>query len=370
MKKEWYGKIKLFFSDRKIKISVSLLAISGILLLSAQNIPGFGQLYYKYVYKILLNTVARIFSMFPFSIYEFILIGFSGYFIYGILKYLIWIFKKKITVKKTLIEGIRNLLFYLSLFIFLNMIGQSVNSFRPSFISLAEIEVSDVNEEELAEVCRTIRDRLNMMNDKIDKNDDGLLILDKNAGRKGIENMNVLSDKYPCLKGFYPNPKPYVFSQIMSYQLLQGETTFTIEANYNNDMVESNIPSTICHELSHIQGFNNENEANYISFLACIDSQYIEYQYSGYLMAYVYCMNDLYELNQEAFDEINGGLSPDVKNEIKMDTLFWRRYRGGISKLYNKVYDVLLKAGGQEDGIKSYNGVVKLIVSSYKEEWQ
>ncbi|WP_294156351.1 hypothetical protein [uncultured Clostridium sp.] len=27
----------------------------------------------------------------------------------------------------------------------------------------------------------------------------------------------------------------------MSYQLLQGETTFTIEANYNNDMGESNI---------------------------------------------------------------------------------------------------------------------------------
>lgn len=63
-------------------------------------------------------------------------------------------------------------------------------------------------------------------------------------------------------------------------------------------------------------------------------------------------------------------MSSDVKNEIKMDTAFWRKYKGGISKVYNKVYDVLLKIGGQEDGIKSYNGVVKLIVSTYKEEWQ
>ena len=71
-----------------------------------------------------------------------------------------------------------------------------------------------------------------------------------------------------------------------------------------------------------------------------------------------------------AFNDINDGLSSDVKNEIKMDTAFWRKYKGGISKVYNKVYDVLLKIGGQEDGIKSYNGVVKLIVSTYKEEWQ
>lgn len=370
MKKDCDENRRSFFTNKKIRISICLFVISGILLLAAKNISEFGQMYYKYVYKLLLNTAGRVFSLFPFSVYEFILIGFSLYFIYGILKYSIYVFKKDITIKKAIIEGCTNLLLYVSLFIFLNMIGQSINSFRPSFASLSGINVNEVNEEDLIDVCKTIRDRLNTLNDIIEKDNYGLLVLDEDTGKKGIENMNALSNKYSCLKGFYPNPKAYVFSNIMSYQLLQGETTFTIEANYNKDMAESNIPSTICHELSHIQGFNNENEANYISFLACINSEYNEYQYSGYLMAYVYCMNDLYYFNEEAFNDINDGLSSDVKNEIKMDTAFWRKYKGGISKVYNKVYDVLLKIGGQEDGIKSYNGVVKLIVSTYKEEWQ
>ena len=83
-------------------------------------------------------------------------------------------------------------------------------------------------------------------------------------------------------------------------------------------------------------------------------------------MAYTYCMNDLYRINLDAFKKINSDLSNNVKNELKNDSNYWSKYEGGISDLYNKTYDVLLKMGGQEAGIASYNGVVKLLVSGYK----
>jgi len=41
-----------------------------------------------------------------------------------------------------------------------------------------------------------------------------------------------------------------------------------------------------------------------------------------------------------------------------------------MSNLYNKVYDVLLKIGGQEEGIESYNGVVKLLISAYEVQFK
>ena len=354
----------------KVKVSLLLIIVSGILFGMGKVIPGFSDWYYRYIYFILQNTVCRLFSLFPFSVYEFIILGFTVYLFYRFITYIIILTKGRIKIKDIIKNSAASSLLYVSIFIFLNVVGQSVNCFKSSFITLTGIEIQDVNEEKLIEVCEVIRDKLNILDGKINKDEDGLFILDGDTDKKGIEIMTKLSQKYPCLKGFYPNPKHYIFSEIMSYQLLQGETTFTIEANYNKDMAESNIPSTICHELSHIQGFNNENEANFISFLACINSHDYEYEYSGYLMAYIYCINDLYSVNKEAFNEVNNGLSENVKNEIRSDSMFWSKYRGGISKLYTKVYDILLKAGGQEEGIKSYNGVVKLIVSSYKNEWR
>ena len=87
-------------------------------------------------------------------------------------------------------------------------------------------------------------------------------------------------------------------------------------------------------------------------------------------MAYSYCMNDLYDFNLEAFKKINNELSHNVKMELKNDALYWNNYRGGISNMHNDAYDKLLKISGQEEGIKSYNEVVKLLISGYEVQFQ
>jgi hypothetical protein len=79
---------------------------------------------------------------------------------------------------------------------------------------------------------------------------------------------------------------------------------FTIEANYNGDMTDYNIPFTLCHELSHLRGFMQEEEANFIAFLACIYSDQMEFQYSGYLSAWIYAMNELNDKDVERWSQI------------------------------------------------------------------
>lgn len=350
----------------KTKLSIILLLVSAILFFMAKYIGGFSNLYYKYIYLILVNTIARAFSLVPISVYEIILYAFCAFVIIKIIMFIYLKLRERITFKEIILKSITDMFIYLSLFIFLNVISQGINSFKDDFVQLTNLNINDTSEEKLIELCEYLKNNINELDNKIDKDDLGFLKLDNNVKQHRIENMENLGETYFCLQGFYPNPKPYIFSKIMSYQLLEGETTFTIEANYNNDMPKWNVPSTICHELSHIRGFNNEDEANYISFLSCINSKSYEYQYSGYLMAYTYCMNDLYRINLDAFKKINSDLSNNVKNELKNDSNYWSKYEGGISDLYNKTYDVLLKMGGQEAGIASYNGVVKLLVSGYK----
>ncbi|MFQ8979614.1 MAG: DUF3810 family protein [Waltera sp.] len=41
-------------------------------------------------------------------------------------------------------------------------------------------------------------------------------------------------------------------------------------------------PATMCHELAHIRGYIYEDEANFIAFLACVESDDSTFQYAGY----------------------------------------------------------------------------------------
>ena len=51
----------------------------------------------------------------------------------------------------------------------------------------------------------------------------------------------------------------------------------------------------MCHELAHIRGYIYEDEANFIAFLACVESDDVAFQYSGYLSVLNYVANDLYK---------------------------------------------------------------------------
>lgn len=358
-----------FLIKKKLKVSITLLVISALLFTMARYIYTFADLYYKYIYVMLINSISKVTSLIPFLVYEILLYGFIIFICARIVIYIYLGLTKKFSFKKIIVNSTTNLLLYISIFIFLNMITLIVNSFKSNFITLTELKIQDNSAEKLVELGYYLKDKLNELDGKIKKDEYGVLKLDNNAKDEGIRSMEKLGETYPSLSGFYPKPKPYIFSKVMSYQLLMGETNFTLEANFNNDMPESNIPSTICHELSHIKGFNNEDEANYIGFLACINSENHEYQYSGYLMAYSYCMSDLYYFNLEAFNKINSELSDNVKLELRNDTLYWNKYRGIISTVHSKAYDELLKMSGQEEGIRSYNAVVKLLISGYKVQY-
>ncbi|MDO5516707.1 MAG: DUF3810 family protein, partial [Clostridium sp.] len=77
----------------------------------------------------------------------------------------------------------------------------------------------------------------------------------------------------------------------------------------------------------------------------------------------------LYYADKDSFIEISRDTCDGVKRELMADDEFWEPYRGIVSDIYNFVYDKLLKMVGQKNGIHSYNGVVKLLVSGYNEQF-
>ena len=128
------------------------------------------------------------------------------------------------------------------------------------------------------------------------------------------------------------------------------------------------IPFTACHELSHLRGFMQEQEANFIAFLACSRSGEDAFAYSGYLSGWIQCMNVLYKTDYDVWSEVRSLLPEEAEADLKLNREFWAKYDGTIAEVSNKVNDTYLKANGQKEGVKSYNRMVDLIVSYYNSE--
>jgi len=175
--------------------------------------------------------------------------------------------------------------------------------------------------DELAGLRDLVVSRANELALKMPRDGSGNLTYDGGMAETAVESMKNLGDRYSGLSGYYGRPKALLTSEFFSQQNMMGYYfPFSMEANYNDVMYISNIPATMCHELSHTKGFISEDEANLIGFLACIESDDDFFKYSGYLSVLGYLDNDLKE--SIMVDEAKAfGLEVSSKDEITQESL-------------------------------------------------
>lgn len=147
--------------------------------------------------------------------------------------------------------------------------------------------------EELAALRNFVAEQCNALCCQIPREEDGSLRYEGDMLEAAKAAMRHLGESYDGLGGFYPTPKPLLSSDFMSQQHIAGcYYPFSMEANYNDVMYVMNLPSTLCHELGHLKGYIREDEANLIGYLACVQSEDIFFQYSGYLSVLYYVDKD------------------------------------------------------------------------------
>lgn len=358
-------------NKRKGIISVILTAAAVFLSIAARKLPGFAQWYSTHLYPLWVGSIGRLMGYLPFSGSEMLL------YILLICAVLWFVrlmrgYRKEVKgnngkAPADVLSGGWNLLLLVSVLFFLYVANCGINYQRNSFSESSGIQAEEYTVEELKEVCQWLTRKIAVYSDTVERGEDGGMVLELPLGENAIAAMGELGEEYPELAGYYPKPKKLVNSWILSIQDLSGVySPFTIEANYNGDMQDYNIPFTACHELSHLRGFMQEQEANFIAFLACSGSEEDAFAYSGYLMGWIHCMNVLYRADYDVWEEVRSQLPPEAEADLRLNSEFWARYDGRIAEVSNRVNDTYLKANGQADGVKSYNRMVDLIVAYYK----
>lgn len=328
-----------------------LFFLALVLQLCARRADGFATWYAHHIYPVEVGNIGRFFGIFPFSVVEILLYAL----IVGVLLYFARNIRHpfKIVSRTVLLTGI---------LLFLYTVNCGINYYAAAFSDYAGIRAGTYTKEELKDLCTFLVENVNATVTEAHYKENR-----SEWKQAGVAAMAQASKEFPCLAGFYPQPKEVTCSAILSVQQLCGiYSPFTMEANFNGDMPDYNIPHTICHELSHLKGFMREDEANFIGYLACISSDSMAYRYSGYLTGWVYAGNALAEVDPEAYLELRGKLDARAETDLQANNVFWNRYDGRVAEAANQLNDTYLKMNDQNEGVQSYGRMVDLMLAYRK----
>lgn len=345
-----------------------LMPVSLLLTLYARFNLSFAEFYALKVYPIFAGAISFFSSKIKFSLAEFILIALI---ITIIIYFLITLTETVIKKSPQYLKNFfLNIAVSLSLIYFLFVLFCGINYYRNEFTYYSGLEIKESSTEELINLCEILINDANEARAKLNTSSDGtaeLFDIDySGTSERAKKSFDNISGKYDVLKGNYPPPKLVMFSNVMSHMRITGMFfPFTFEANVNADIPPYQVPSVMLHELVHLRGFMREDEANFISYLACINSGLDDFAYSGTMLALSYAMSSLYYEDYDAFLNLYGKYSEDVRNDLGYSSNYWKQYETRVAEISNKVNDSYLKANNQDDGVKSYGRMVDLLLAYY-----
>lgn len=118
------------------------------------------------------------------------------------------------------------------------------------------------------------------------------------------EAMTSISDDFPRLRGFYPQVKPAICSDILERMYIGGYTyPFTMEATHNKYLSPTYQPILDAHELAHHKGYYKENEANLLSQIALSESENPYLRLSAFLDIYGYIDGEYFDVTEDIICE-------------------------------------------------------------------
>lgn len=356
--------LKAVFGYKRLLI-VLLAPLALLLILIAKNNSAFAEWYTVYIYHYISLFWNFLSSLVPFSLAEIIVVLLIPFVLAYIIYFVIKIIRKKGARGRTAYKAFLNAVCAISLVFFLFVSNFGICYYRSTFAEANGIEIRESTVSELYELCIDLAEQASSLREELSESDGVMTISDLNELKSETQTaMNSLYEEYPDIFTGYSAVKSVMLSELMSRIQITGVFfPFTFEANVNIAAPDFSIPSTMCHELAHLRGYAREDEANFIAYLACINSDNNSLKYSGCMLAFVHSVNALYDSDKEKYNEVFSHLSEKVIADLNANSEYWAAYEAPAAEAAASVNDFYLKANSQEDGTKSYGRMVDLLLA-------
>lgn len=357
------------------KIWAALLLLTAAVNVIAWNSQAFCDWHVKHLFPLSVNLYGRLMSVFPFSVGEGMIVLAVLFTAAAIVMGFMRIFVRKGRVKR-LISVFTRVYAWGFLAVFMIMTWNCFILYHTSEFDetyMVQKAQRTYTDRELIQVRNHIVEELNALTEQMERDEDGFLIYQGDMEQEAIRAMQKLGEEYELLSGYYPQAKGITASDFLSQQYMMGYYfPFSMEANYNTSMYIVNVPATLCHELAHLKGFIYEDDANFIGFLACINSDDPFYRYSGYLSVLNYVEKECKKASgKQEFGSVS--LAKSVRaDDIFLTSEAWERVEENavvetavVKAASNQFTETTLVINGVSDGMKSYSRVVQLLLEYY-----
>jgi hypothetical protein len=141
---------------------------------------------------------------------------------------------------------------------------------------------------------------------------------------------------------------------------------FLHETLVNETVLPFERPFLVAHEWAHLAGFADEAEANFLAWLICLRGD-DRSRYSAWLSLYPHL---LFHLDSQARATSLRSLMPGVAADLRSVSQRLSGASPRMQRVSAGVYDRYLKANRVSRGIRSYDGVVALVLGTrFGHEW-
>lgn len=252
---------------------------------------------------------------------------------------------------------------------FLNTLVFGLNYYAGPLAEDIRLSVRRYSVEELTDATIYYRDKANFLASQVKRDISGNVdfgdfeTMAEQAGN-GFDTL-VYKFSYPVFAGYTGPVKKLGWANMYTSMGITGVTMgITGEAAVNPQIPAVSIPFTMCHEMAHRMSIATERDANFTGFLACMANENVNFQYSGYFMAYRYCYNALAGASPSAAAQVASEVNGDLKYDMEdYDRLFSSRRSEAATKVANTANDTYLRTSGDSSGVRSYGEVVDLLAS-------
>lgn len=349
---------------RHIVLAVGVfLLIVFFVLREVRAVADFATTYIAHPWHALVGTL---FGLLPFSVAEWLVVGAVLAAIVFLVFTIIQLVRKPEKLKRAYLAFI-SLLGAAALIYALLCWLWGIAYYSAPLSELSGIEAERVSVEELKEVTLYFAEAANEASGQTQRDENGVFTCDLS---RILTESSALYDELPVefefLEGSHLNAKALVFSELLSHMNFTGFFfPYTGEANVNVHSPQCYIPSTVAHELAHQRGINQEQDANIIAIMVCMESKDDDFRYSGALLAYLHLSNALYRASYDDWVEVRATLNDAVLNDLAANNEYWSRYKTPVAEASEAVYTEFLHNQGQELGMRSYGACVDMLVTYY-----
>lgn len=339
--------------------------------------PAYCDWHTIYITPIIVNVFGRLTNLFPFSVGEImILLGLLIVLAAIVIAILLVFLRKKqgyIRFAKVFYKSFAGIVVGVCIVLTTNCV---IFYHCTPIDGNPDVDYREYTVEELEILRNYIVNQCNYYMELMPRDENGDVIYTGDMQAETKKALHGIADDFPKLKGYYPNVKHLLSSDIISQAYIGGYYfPFSVEANVNGNMYIVNYPSVYCHELCHLHGYIYEDEASFLAYQACINSDSDFFKYSGYLSVLVYVDNAYYEAIGE--DLLYYNTQPQVHEMVWYDDTFlpeevWEEIEEDavfstdtVEEISDTITETSLQLNGVEEGMISYSLVVDLLLQYY-----